>query len=268
MSNPLAVLKFGSSVLPAESGLPGAVREIRRFVSRGERVLAVVSAMGRTTDQLLAQARRLTDSPEPGGLAALLATGEAVCAALLALALFQAGVRAAVLDPPQVGLRTIGPLLDAEPCGLHTAAVRRALGQCQVVVFPGFAGRPGEGQVSLLGRGGSDLSALFLAHRLGAHRCRMLKDVAGIYSHDPGAPGPAPRRFAVISYDDALLYGGRVVQNKALEYARRYRLSFEVGALSADEVTVVGVGPSQLDAGQVGSAPTPGVLLAHALPGA
>ena len=84
MSNPLTVLKFGSSVLPAESGLPGAVREIRRFVARGERVLAVVSAMGRTTDQLLAQARRLTDSPEPGGLAALLATGEAVSAALLA----------------------------------------------------------------------------------------------------------------------------------------------------------------------------------------
>ena len=182
-NNKIIVLKFGSSVLRNENDLPRAVHEIYRWWRQGAQVLVVASALGNTTDRLLRCAESVCAEPERSMLATLLATGEAASTALLGLALNQAGIAARVLDPVQAGLRTVGGTLDADLIAVDAGRLNREL-QKAVVVLPGFIGRGESGNTTLLGRGGSDLTALFLAHRLGG-RCVLLKDVDGIYSSDP-----------------------------------------------------------------------------------
>ena len=242
--HPLVVLKFGSSVLGTERDYAAAVAGIQRHLQRGERVLAVVSALKGATDRLLADAHFFGPEPEPAATASLLATGESASAARLALALDAAGVDAALLDPGAIGLTTHGPLLDADPVAVNADAVRRALEHSGAAVVAGFYGRDSAGGYALFGRGGSDLTALFLAQRLGARSCRLVKDVEGVYEHDPGAGGKAPRRYEQLSWDDALKLGSRVVQPKTLHFARRERIVFEVGRVGSTACTRVGPGPS------------------------
>src|SRR5262245_38452468 len=183
MKNQVTVLKFGSSVLRSEDDLPTIVHEIYRHYHEGSGVIAVVSAFGDMTDQLMRRAESLCGQPDQSALAALLATGEATSSALLGLALSRAGIPARLLDAAQVGLRTVGDRLNADPIAIDSA---RLLGEARraIVVLPGFVGRSENGDTTLLGRGGSDLTALFLAQRLSA-RCALIKDVAGLYTSDP-----------------------------------------------------------------------------------
>jgi len=110
-----------------------------------------------------------------------------------------------------------------------------------VVVVPGFIARTARGETVLLGRGGSDLTALFLAHELRASRCRLVKDVDGLYASDPKSViGTRPERYERLGWEDALNLRGEVVQMKALEFARENRLRFEVAAVGRAEGTVVG----------------------------
>ena len=241
---PLVVLKFGSSVLGTERDYAAAVAGIQRHLQRGERVLAVVSALKGATDRLLADAHFFGPEPEPAATASLLATGESASAARLALALDAGGIEAALLDPGGIGLTTQGPLLDADPVAVNGDAVRRALEHSGAAVVAGFYGRDSAGGYALFGRGGSDLTALFLAHRLGARTCRLVKDVDGVYEHDPGTGAAAPRRYEQLSWDDALKLGSRVVQPKTLHYARRERIEFDVGKIGSPTGTHVGPGPS------------------------
>ncbi len=242
--HPLVVLKFGSSVLGTERDYAAAVAGIQRHLQRGERVLAVVSALKGATDRLLADAHFFGPEPEPAATASLLATGESASAARLALALDAAGVEAALLDPGAIGLTTHGPLLDADPVAVNGDAVRRALEHSGAAVVAGFYGRDTAGGYALFGRGGSDLTALFLAHRLGARSCRLVKDVEGVYEHDPGTAARAPRRYEQLSWDDALKLGSRVVQPKTLHFARREKIEFDVGKVGSPVATHVGPGPS------------------------
>ena len=241
---PLTVLKFGGSVLGTARDYAAAVADVKRHLQRGERVLAVVSALKGATDSLLADARDFGPAPEPAATASLLATGEAASAARLALALNAAGVEAALLDPSAIGLTTRGPLLDADPVAVDDEALRRALERSGAAVVPGFFGRDTSGGYALFGRGGTDLTALFLAHRLGAKACRLLKNVDGVYEHDPEAGGRKPRRYEVISWDDALKLGSRVIQPKSLHFARRERVEFTVAAVGSPRGTRVGAGPT------------------------
>ena len=231
------VLKFGSSVLRSEADLPRAVHEIYRWLRDGYSVVAVVSAFGKTTDQLLASAREYSEQPPEGALALLLSTGEKRAAALLALALDRAGIPASAFDPSRLGLRTSGRVLNAEPVRLNVGAIRKALDSSRVAVVPGFIGQMQDGRTSLLGRGGSDLSALFLAVHLRG-RCRLLKDVDGVYNHDPHVS--AARCYESLTWEDALAIGGRIIQQKALRFAREHNQSFEVAALGAEQETIVG----------------------------
>ena len=257
MESELIVLKLGGSVLANEDDLGHAVHEIYRHHRAGCRVLAVVSALRGATDRLLAQARRVGDDLAPHGVAALLATGETSAAALLVVALDRAGVPAQLVDPRQAGLRTAGAVLDADPVDVDAAFLRRRL-ERRVVVMPGFfgawsAGAEGDedveeiddvedGGVALLGRGGSDLTALFLAHRLGPARCLLVKDVDGIYERDPaGATVQAPsRRYATLSWADAAGLEARVVQAKALAFAALHGVAFGVAAAGREATTEVG----------------------------
>lgn len=253
---PLTVLKLGSSVLGGEEDLTRAVHEVYRWVRAGHRVVVVVSALGRTTDQLLDQARRASGGTDlaPHSIAALVATGEATAAALLALALDRAGVPAALLDPRQAHLLACGPPLDAEPGGLDAARLHACLAQHGVVVVPGFFGEAADGSLALFGRGGSDLTALYLSWRLGADHCRLVKDVDGIYERDPAAPwtpvgaadaSPRPaRRYRALAWRDAARLEARVVQRKTLAFAARHRIGFAVAAAGAAVATEVGPGPT------------------------
>ncbi len=140
-------------MLTSEAAIPVAVHEIYRWYRRGCRVIAVVSALGRTTDKLIAQAREYSADPDPAHFASLLATGESVSAGLVGLALDRAGVPATILDPARISLATRGDVLDSEPCSVDTGAILGALEQHPVAVVPGFFGRLADGRTALLGRG-------------------------------------------------------------------------------------------------------------------
>jgi len=236
----LTVLKFGGSVLRTEADLRTAVHEVYRWIRRGGKVIAVVSAFEGTTDRLIGQGQGVTPEADPVATPLLLATGELTTASLVVLALRRAGVAATALSPAAAGLRTDGAGVDANPVSIDRAAIRRELESHSVVVVPGFVGVDERQQFTLLGRGGSDLTALFVASELGATRCRLIKDVDGLYEHDPALPGPPPRRFEAISWDDALKLDEGIVQHKALRFARSRGLSFDVGAFNRDSATRVG----------------------------
>ncbi len=255
----LIVLKFGSSVLQNEQCLPAAVHEIYRHVRAGRRVVAVVSALGNTTDALVARAHAWCDAPPAAAYAALLATGEAETAALLSLALDRAGVPSEILDANRAGLRTEGPICDSRPTALDRGRMLRLLDRVPVVVLPGFLGRDNDERTTLLGRGGSDLTALFVAWQLQAH-CRLVKDVDGIYDCDP-ATNPQAARFSRLNWEDAAQLGGAVVQPKGVSWAQERGLVFEVGCLGSAAGTLVGPGPNVVAESEPARSPTRVVLL-------
>jgi homoserine dehydrogenase len=241
------VLKFGSSVLRTQRDLPVAVDEIYKWWLHGARVVAVVSAFGNTTNELTEHAYSVCDEPDPGLLAALLATGEATASTLLGLALQNAGIPATVLNAEQAGLTSLGPVLDAELIGLDKARLLADL-QNGVVVLPGFVGRS-NGRTTLLGRGGSDLTALFVACQLGGD-CSLVKDVDGLYTSDPNKIGNTARRFGQVSYETARQVGGTVVQIKAIDFAERHRLTFSISSIGSDRLTEVGPCNDWIDTGE------------------
>lgn len=246
----LTVLKFGSSVLPTEQHLPTAVKEIQHWVSRGHRVIAVVSALGDATDRLLAQANgygTYDQTADEASTAALLATGEATTVALLGLALAKAGTPASVLDASAIGLKTEGPLLDSRAVSIDRGAVQRAFTRRPIIVVPGFLGRDEHGQTTLLGRGGSDLTALFLAGELFADQCVLLKDVDGLYDRDPSEDPAGARRYLRANYEEVLQLTGGIVQHKAVRYARDRRTQFTVACCGRFDGTLIWGGETVLD---------------------
>ena len=249
MPRQLTILKFGGSVLRSEADLLLGVNEVQRWLRGGHRVIAVVSAFEGTTDRLLAQSRHFAGegtAAEETARAMLLATGEFTTASLLGLALASRGVQSRVLGPQAINLRTRGSGADADPASIDRPALLRSLDEAPVAVVPGFIGLDATGNFALLGRGGSDLTALFLASELGATRCRLIKDVDGVYDADPNAPGSTARRFEHLHWNDGLKLDGGIVQHKALRLAQDMGLRFEVGSWSREDVTAVGPEESRL----------------------
>jgi homoserine dehydrogenase len=240
----LCVLKFGSSVLGVEADYPAAALEVYRHVRDGEKVVAVVSALAGETDALLDQASRV-GGDAPGALVARLArVGELQSAALMALALSRVGVRAWAMDPHEMGLVAEGEPLDSDLTGLDSAALLEKLDSYEVVVVPGFtAGHPEHGVVTL-GRGGTDLSAVFFAARLDAHRVRLVKDVDGVYAEDPVA-NPNAERYEQLDYAKAARVSAGLVQPKAIHAAEIEDVLVEVAALGAAEATTISKVPER-----------------------
>lgn len=232
------VLKFGGSVLRDEADLPLAVHEIYRHWRQGYRVLAVVSAFEGTTDALLARTEKYGPDGNDHAVATLLATGEAVTAALLSSALKRSGVHSKILAPHQVGILTKGDPLDGEIVDANVEAVDQAL-DGSIVIVSGFVGVNAGGDTTLLGRGGTDLTALYLANELGA-RCVLVKDVEGLFESNPAASSVRPRRFSTVSYRTTLERGGELVQPKAVEFAAEQGLDFEIASLGSGVATFVG----------------------------
>jgi homoserine dehydrogenase len=229
MMLPVVVLKFGSSVLKSPKDLPAAVDEVYRRLRPGPRVLAVVSAFAGDTDRLIERATAVLGADAaPEAVAAYVATGEVQSAALLVGACLRAGVAARQVDPREIRLRVVGSSLEADPVSVNPYALRALWEVHTTLVLPGFFGIDAQGRVALLGRGGSDLSALFLANAFMAD-CHLIKDVSGVFDRDPAMANGAARRYALIPWRAASAVAGPLIQPKALEYAANRRIRFSVG---------------------------------------
>ena len=236
----LVVLKFGGSVLTGRDSIPFAVQEVSRQLGSHDRIVAVVSAFKGQTDALERAALSLCGLPSPEALAFYMGLGELWTVGELTLGLQAAGIRATVRLPSDVWLLSNGPTLEASPVAVSGQRFQEAFEDHSVVVFPGFIGRGRDGQPHLLGRGGSDLTAIFLAAELGAERCVLLKDAPGLYEWDPAPDGPRPRRYERLSWDDAIALGARMLKPAHADYARARSVVVEVMSPGSSCSTVVG----------------------------
>lgn len=240
----LCVLKFGSSVLEREEDYPKVALEVYRHVRDGEKVIAVVSALAGRTDALLDQAERVGGAAPEALVARLARVGELHSAALLALALSKVGVVTCTLDPHEMGLVAEGSPLDSNLVALDAAAVLAKIAAHEVVVVPGFIADHTDHGVVTLGRGGTDLSAVFFAAKLDAHRVRLIKDVDGVYAEDP-AENPDAERFSQMSYAEAEAASNGLIQAKAIHEAVAGDVLIEVASLGSAEATQIGNLPAR-----------------------
>ena len=162
---------------------------------------------------------------------------------MLRIALESLDTPARAILPKDCDLIANGDPLDSDPTDVNTEFFETTFNQVDVIVIPGFVASDSQGRSVLLGRGGSDDTALFLAQKLKAE-CRLIKDVDGIFEFDPARPGPAPRQFTAISWEDAAEVAGVLVQPKAIMFAHNHKLCFSVAALYSTGGTEVGHGPT------------------------
>jgi aspartate kinase len=222
-ARPLVVQKFGGSSVGDADRIRRVARRIARERSAGADLVVVVSAMGDTTDELLALAAAITEEPDSRELDMLLATGEHQSATLVSMALHALGVPAISLTGAQAGISTDGRHGHARIANVDPRRVRQELAGGRVVIVAGFQGvsqaNPEAAEITTLGRGGSDTTAVALAARLGAHRCQVFTDVRGIYTADPRIV-PDARQLPVIGYEEMLELahqGAQVMQVRAVE---------------------------------------------------
>ena len=222
---PLVVLKFGGSSVADADRIRSAAARIARERAAGEQVVVIVSAMGDTTDELLALADAITSEPDPRELDMLLATGEHQSATLVSMALHALGVKAISLTGAQAGITTDGRYGKARIANIEPRRVRTELDDGNVVIVAGFQGQSAASvelaETTTLGRGGSDTTAVALAAALRADRCRIFTDVRGIYTADPRI-APEARQLEVIGYEEMLELahqGAQVMQTRAVELA-------------------------------------------------
>jgi aspartate kinase len=234
MTGQLVVQKFGGSSLGEADRIRRVAQRIARTRATGADLVVVVSAMGDTTDELLALAGAITSDPDPRELDMLLATGEHQSATLVSMALHALGVPAISLTGGQAGITTDGRYGKARIAAVEPKRVLDEIGQGKVVIVAGFQGLSAEaiehGETTTLGRGGSDTTAVALAARLGADRCQIFTDVRGIFTADPRIVARA-RQLDVIGYEEMLELanqGAQVMQTRAVELGWVNDVSIEV----------------------------------------
>ena len=239
MPVPTIVLNFGHSVLRSLDDYSNAASEIYRHYRQGNNVIAVTSAQGDQTDVLMAEARRIGPDGTAKNLPELIGLGERRSAALLALALERIGAPAFVRQARDLGLKAVGPNTDAELVALDKKQLELDLKNHDIVVMPGFVAIGENDRPVLLGQGGADMTALYVAQALGV-KALLLKDVDGVYEHDPKDSGPAPKRYARISWDEAKSRADVLVAPKALAFAHENRLEFDIGTPGIPFHTTIG----------------------------
>lgn len=232
MSKRLIVQKYGGTSVATTEKIAAIARKVVAAKREGHDVVVVVSAMGHTTDRLLDLAREVAEDPCRRELDALLSTGEIVSTALLSMAIRHHGVEAVSLSGAQCGIVTNGIHSNARILRIHTARVREELARGAVVVVAGFQGVSPEGQVTTLGRGGSDTTATALAAALEADACQIFTDVDGVYSADPRVV-PSAQPLAELHADEMQelgWHGAQVMKAEAVEFAKSNGVAFEVGS--------------------------------------
>ncbi len=237
---PIAVLKFGHSVLQSVDHVSVACNEIYRRLREGYKVVAVVSAIGNETSELLKISDDLFFEPDSPALPKLLRIGEFRSSALVSLALSNLGVDCHAVDPHEIDLLARGGPMDADLAGVDLPKLLDLLAKYEVLVVPGFVAHDQNGHLVALGRGGTDLTAIYLANALLAERMILLKDVDGLYDSDPNEDGAAAQRYLRAGWETARAVGGEVVQEKALDVARRAGRPFEIASCVSARSTLIG----------------------------
>ena len=225
----LIVQKYGGSSVADVEKIANVARRVVASAP-GNQLVVVVSAMGKTTDGLLALARQISTAPDLRETDMLLATGEQVTIALLAMALQSLGVKARSFTGPQVGVRTDHAHTRARITQIDADRVRRALDTGEIAVVAGFQGLSDQDEITTLGRGGSDLTAVALAAALKADVCEIYTDVDGVFTADPNIV-PDARKLARVSYDEMLelaSLGAKVLQSRSVEFAKKYGVTVHV----------------------------------------
>jgi len=238
----LVVKKFGGSSVADTERIFNVARRCIEDYNRGNDVVVVLSAMGKTTDGLIARAHEISDHPPKRELDMLLTTGEQVSVALMAMAIQSLGVPAVSLNAAQIRMKTTSAYGQAKLKRIDTERIKNELDARKIVVITGFQGINKFDDMTTLGRGGSDTTAVALAAVLHADTCEIFTDVDGVYTADPRIV-PNARKLPEVSYDEMLEFaslGAKVLHNRSVEMAKRYNVQLVVlSSLVRTEGTVV-----------------------------
>lgn len=233
---PLIVQKFGGTSVADSQKIMAAARKAIRAQQEGNRVVVVVSAMGKNTDTLIDLAHEITDRPSAREMDMLLSTGEQVSVSLMAMAVHSMDHKAISLTGAQIGIKTDSSHTKARINSISTDRLRRALDEGNIVVAAGFQGTDEDYNITTLGRGGSDTTAVALAAVLGADACEIYTDVDGVYSTDPRQL-PEARLMKRISYDEMLelaSLGAGVMHSRSIEFAKKFNVPIHVRSSFSD----------------------------------
>ena len=233
---PLIVQKFGGSSVANAEKILAAARKAIRTQQQGNQVVMVVSAMGDTTDDLIELAGKVCERPQAREMDMLLSTGEQVSVALMAMAIHALGYKAVSLTGAQIGIKTDATHTRARIKSISTDRVQRLLNEGHIVIAAGFQGIDDNFDITTLGRGGSDTTAVALAAVLGADACEIYTDVDGVYTTDPRLL-PEARHVERISYDEMLelaSLGAGVMHNRSIEFAKKFGTAIHVRSSLSD----------------------------------
>jgi aspartate kinase len=238
----LIVQKYGGTSVGNTERIKNVARRVGQYCGRGDKVVVVVSAMSGVTDNLIKLAKEIMPLPNEREMDMLLATGEQTTIALTAIALHSLGQKAVSLTGAQAGIVTDGVHTKAKIQNITPKKIHDLLDDGNVVIVAGFQGQTMDGQVTTLGRGGSDLTAIALAAAIKADLCEIYTDVDGVYTADPRIV-PAARKLKEISYDEMLelaSLGAKVMQSRSVEFAKKFGVVFEVrSSLNDNPGTIV-----------------------------
>jgi aspartate kinase len=238
----LIVQKYGGTSVGNTDRIKNVASRVAKYHGRGDQVVVVVSAMSGVTDGLIRMAKEIMPLPSEREMDMLLATGEQTTIALTAMALHALGIDAVSLTGAQAGIVTDGVHTKAKIQNITPRQVHGFLDAGKVVIVAGFQGQTVEGQITTLGRGGSDLTAIALAAALKADLCQIYTDVDGVYTADPRIVKTA-RKLNEISYDEMLelaSLGAKVMQSRSVEFAKKFGVVFEVrSSLNDNPGTIV-----------------------------
>ncbi len=238
------VLKFGGSLLYSPHDFEQVQCEIKRYLVQGYRVVAVVSAFNGVTENLLIKARNQSLAEESADYAECVAGGEFTSGAELVLHLKENGIDACLRAPAELLFLARGQRAAAVPIGVDASRLMDALSQNSVVIVPGFSAIDEKGDCILLGRGGSDISAICMAGALALDRVRLLKDVDGLYDVDPNKFVNA-QRLDVVDYKTAEKIGGELVQPEAIRFAASRNIIIDIAGMGKPYETRIGTAVCQ-----------------------
>lgn len=233
---PIIVQKFGGTSVADSQKILAAARKAIRAQQQGNQVVMVVSAMGKNTDLLIDLANQISDQPSAREMDMLLSTGEQVSVALMAMAIHSLGAQAVSLTGAQIGIRTDSSHTKARIKSISTERMQRLLDEGNIVIAAGFQGIDEDFNITTLGRGGSDTTAVALAAVLNANSCEIYTDVDGVYTTDPRVL-PEARRVSRISYDEMLelaSLGAGVMHNRSIEFAKKFGVAIHVRSSLSD----------------------------------
>ena len=238
----LIVQKYGGTSVANPERIKNVARRVAGYRAQGDKIVVVVSAMSGVTDNLIRLAKEIMPLPSEREMDMLLATGEQTTTALTAMALHARQLKAVSLTGAQAGIVTDGVHTKAKIQNITPKQVHALLDDGNVVIVAGFQGQTQEGQITTLGRGGSDLTAIALASALKADLCQIYTDVDGVYTADPRLV-PNARKLEEISYDEMLelaSLGAKVMQSRSVEFAKKFGVVFEVrSSLNVNPGTIV-----------------------------